>query len=187
MAVWPPAPPAPPEPTGANATASIPDEHRFELELFLVRQTPATPDDMLHCMFCLKTPCEWETAYRPEGKGRLIGAGVCERCRARLRPLEPKREPPQGFVHVDDFIDNYQSDPYARFVLNYFRLSAALHIACEPFMRDNKLFCSWGESRYRVTGASRLGDIWLSSDHRRDVGYEHRVNVAECSAWSCRP
>lgn len=188
MAVWPPVrSPAPPEPTDVIATSPIPDDHRFDLELFLVPQTPATPDDGLHCMFCTKLPCEWETAYWPQGKGKFIAAGICEGCRSSLRPFEPKRDPIPGFVHVDDFIDSHRQDPYARFVLDYFRRSAVSRIDFEPFMRAHQLFCSWGESRYRVTGASRMGDIWLSSDHRRGEGYEHRVNVAECYAWSCKP
>lgn len=29
--------------------------------------------------------------------------------------------------------------------------------------------------RYRVIGCSRLGDVWLSANHHREFGYDHRV------------
>jgi len=38
-----------------------------------------------------------------------------------------------------------------------------------------------------VTGASRLGDVWLSKDFAREDGYEARVSVAACSGWGATP
>jgi len=91
--------------------------------------------------------------------------------------------------HVDEFIDagfTYKSEPerYARFVLNYFRMSAILKMDFEPFMREHKLFCNYKGEKYRVTGASRMGDIWLAKDFNRDAGYDLRVDVAECDTWT---
>lgn len=51
-------------------------------------------------------------------------------------------------------------------------------------MEDYKLFCMYKGERYRCTGASRMGDVWLHSDFSQDTGYEHRVDVEECSDWS---
>lgn len=90
-------------------------------------------------------------------------------------------------MHVDDFIGAHDTDPYASFVLNYFRHSAVLHMKLAPFMRGHHLYCTHEGKRYRVTGASRLGDVWLARDFKRDLGYEHRVDVAECSAWGAKP
>lgn len=92
-------------------------------------------------------------------------------------------------LHVDDFIDDSftyktNSEKYARFVLNYFRLSAALTMDFEPFMKQYKLFCQYEGLKYKVTGASRMGDIWLSKDLTRDAGYDLRVCIEECSDWS---
>lgn len=90
--------------------------------------------------------------------------------------------------HVDNFIDyNYSEECYARWVLNHFRLPAVLKMDFEPFMKEHKLFCTYKDKRFRVIGASRLGDIWLTSDFKRNTGYEKRVDVDECSNWSDKP
>jgi hypothetical protein len=86
--------------------------------------------------------------------------------------------------HVDEFIDDLDTDNYASFVLNWFRAPAMQHARYGEWMRQFKLFCTYGGKRYRVTGASRLGDVWLSSDFERETGYESRVDVAACSDWS---
>lgn len=174
----------------------IPDEHRWCLDLYLVRQDNVEADHTLTCIFCHKDRnVEWEFGFRPEGTGKLVSSGVCESCRTKLKPFIPKRDKPEGFVHVDDFIDNYREPAYARFVLNYFRLNAVCMNAFWPFMEEHKLFCTYKDTigegkqagRYRVTGASRMGDIWLSFDYKREVGYELRVNVADCHEWSGQP
>lgn len=70
------------------------------------------------------------------------------------------------------------SDPacYAGFVMDY--------LAYAPFMKNHKLFCTWRGERYRVTGCSRMGDIWLARNHEQESGYDYRADVAECSEWS---
>ena len=90
--------------------------------------------------------------------------------------------------HVDDFIDgNYRKDCYARWILNHFRLPAALQIDFAQFMVDRKLFCDYKGERYRCTGASRLGDVWLTLDFNRSTGYDLRVEVTGCNNWGERP
>jgi hypothetical protein len=164
----------------------FPEEDRMELTLYLTRQVAQFNEDQLGCLFCHRGhDVLWETSFNL-GTGTKIISGVCENCRTRLKP-KPKPPKPDGFVHVDDFIDDYRADPYARFVLDYFRRSSAALNAFWPFMKDQKLFCTWEGKRMRVTGASRLGDIWLSADHVREVGYEHRVSVATCTEWSRNP
>lgn len=93
-----------------------------------------------------------------------------------------------GGRHVDDFIDkNYLKDTYARWVLQYFRLPAALQIDFRPYMEKHRLFCTYRGARYRVTGASRFGDIWLNRHYDREHGYQLRVGVDDCSDWSDAP
>ena len=88
-------------------------------------------------------------------------------------------------THVDDFIDSISSeDKYARWVLNHFRLPASLKMLFNEFMEPHKLFCTYEGKRYRCTGASRLGDVWLAEDFNRDTGYDLRVDVSKCSEWS---
>jgi hypothetical protein len=94
-------------------------------------------------------------------------------------------------MHIDDFIDDLHSDPYAAWVFSHLRLPALQRIRFGKFMTEHKLFCSYGlgdgSRRYRVIGASRLGDVWLTSDFTRDTGYELRVDVEHCSAWGPHP
>lgn len=92
--------------------------------------------------------------------------------------------------HVDTFIDygrnevkHIPNEKYARWVLNHFRLPAVRQLAFHDFMKERKLFCDFEGKRYRVTGASRFGDIWLVADFKRETGYDLRVECLLCSNW----
>ena len=91
-------------------------------------------------------------------------------------------------MNVDDFIDyginSCPTELYARWFLHNKRLPAVLQIEFEPVLRDFKLFCEWEGETYRVTGASSMGDVWLTSNMDKSVGYDKRVNVENCSHWS---
>lgn len=89
--------------------------------------------------------------------------------------------------HVDDFIDDYETDNYAAFVLGFFRQNALRQMRFGQFMKQHKLFCTREGKRYRCTGASRLGDVCLSADFNREAGYELRVAVDSCSEWGPLP
>jgi len=89
-------------------------------------------------------------------------------------------------MHVDDFIDSHfhrkdeEGVLYARWFLNLHRLSASLQADFDPWITQYKLFCTYKRKRYRVTGCSRLGDVWLVKDQLRDSGYDHRVDINDC-------
>lgn len=83
--------------------------------------------------------------------------------------------------HVDDFIEDDSEHAYAR---EWFRLFRRPELVKMREPNPHKLFTSWGGERYRVTGCSRLGDVWLHSDFNEDTTYEHRVDVDECHSWS---
>ena len=95
--------------------------------------------------------------------------------------------PAIAMTHIDEWIEDRNSDDYAAWVFNHFRLPAILKIRFAKFMADHRLFATYEGKRYRVTGASRLGDVWLATDFNRDTGYDRRVDVALCSAWSPTP
>lgn len=86
---------------------------------------------------------------------------------------------------VDEFIDDYTSDAYASWVLNLLRLPAALYFKFKPWANHYKLFCTYEGETYRVTMASRMGDIGLSKnfDVELPAGYEKRVSVVDCFDW----
>lgn len=78
-------------------------------------------------------------------------------------------------THVDRFIDSpsrrEDGQLYARWVLSLYRLPAILLTDFEPWISQNQLYCTYEGERYKVTGASRLGDIWITKDFHPD----HRV------------
>lgn len=96
---------------------------------------------------------------------------------------------------VQDFIlygsDFLQEPPpnenYARWVLDYFTQSAICQWAFSEFMRPNKLFCIYDNEVHRVTGASRLGDVWITKNFNQENGYQNRVCVSDCSDWAKEP
>ncbi len=98
-------------------------------------------------------------------------------------------------THVDDFVAGYAGTEipemgdidYARWMLMHFRLPAVMQHSFFKFISGKKLFCTYENKRYRCTGASRLGDVWLAEDFNRDLGYDKRVDVILCSAWSDKP
>lgn len=83
--------------------------------------------------------------------------------------------------HVDDFIDDPSSNAYAASWFESHRRPAVDQLE-KPDTR--KLFATYRGRRYRVTGCSRFGDVWLHSNKNAEFGYEHRVNVDACSDWS---
>ncbi len=95
-------------------------------------------------------------------------------------------------IHIDDWLESAvckkdHGTRYAAFVLHHRRLSASAQIAFGDFLGDLPLYCDYNGERFRCTGASRLGDVWLLADHTRTHGYDHRVDVSSCSNWSNRP
>lgn len=79
---------------------------------------------------------------------------------------------------------------YVHFMLEHFRKPAVVKIAHERYMQSHHLFVTYEDIRYKVTGASRLGDIFLAKDLDRanGAGYDRRVllNFAKLTQWSDR-
>ena len=91
--------------------------------------------------------------------------------------------------HVDEWLDQAKPHPeeehYARFVLEQFHWPAWKLIMYRPYIPP--LFCTYQGKRYKVTGASVLGDIWLAENFMREVGYDKRVDVTACGEWKAIP
>ena len=90
-------------------------------------------------------------------------------------------------THVDDFVDDYEGPKYPRWFFFLHRLPAHLKACFHEYIAPNKLFCTFNGQRWRVTGASRMGDIWLSPNFERENGYEKRVDLDDCSNWGPEP
>ena len=110
-----------------------------------------------------------------------------------LGPFEIFAEP--GDEHVDDFLDDILTSRdgeglmYAHFMLAHFRKSGIMRKAQDKYMNNQRLFVTYEGERYRVTGASRLGDLWLNTDHSATNAYTRRVafNRAKLQDWSATP
>jgi len=91
-------------------------------------------------------------------------------------------------THIDGWTNDKvcfgnDDEKYAAFFFFLKRLPAAEQIAFAQFTDQFKLFCTYKKKTYRVTGASRLGDVWLTDDFTQDHGYQLRVNIDDCTGW----
>lgn len=90
--------------------------------------------------------------------------------------------------HIDEWIEevamsNDENAKYAAFFFHLKRLPAVLRMGFESQTKQFKLFCTYAGEKYRCTGASRMGDIWLTSNFEQEIGYEKRVDVELCAGW----
>ena len=93
-----------------------------------------------------------------------------------------------SLTHVDDWLDTPPKDEAERKAkewLEHFRRPAIKQD--RSWLEAHPLFCLYGGKRYRVTGCSRLGDVWLSTNLNRLYGYDLRVDVMHCFDWSGVP
>jgi len=97
-------------------------------------------------------------------------------------------------THIDDFVhygtsisNRTEMEDYARWLFLHWRLPAITKNALNKFMDTHELYCLYDGECHRVTGASRLGDVWLTKDFEQDTGYQKRVMVDDCSEWSRTP
>lgn len=87
-------------------------------------------------------------------------------------------------THIDEYIDAYDTDPDVSWFLMLKRMPATLQAKFKEHIEPLSLFCEFEGKRWRVTGASRLGDIWLTSKFTQSIGYEKRVYIDDCSKFS---
>lgn len=103
---------------------------------------------------------------------------------------------PKAKQHIDDWLNmpvlpseskEGNNLAYAKFILDHMRLPAHKKMAYHEFMKGKNLFCTYCGNRYRVTMASRMGDIGLTKNHEAENGYEIRISPEDCSMWSDKP
>lgn len=91
-------------------------------------------------------------------------------------------------THIDDWLDTpptNEGEVWAKEFLEHARRPAI--DKDHQWQAANPLFCTFMGERYRCTGASRLGDIWLTKDFTQSMGYQRREDVASCSDWGKQP
>jgi len=87
-------------------------------------------------------------------------------------------------MHIDEFIDSPDTNEYASWFFLLHRQPATLKMKFSKYINALKLFCIYEGKQYRVTGCSRMGDVWITSNFDQDTGYEKRVNVLDCKQFS---
>ena len=93
-------------------------------------------------------------------------------------------------THVDTFIWKSRPNPsedYAKWILMHFRLPAMQQSLFGKFIKDHKLYCDYEGKAYAVIGASRLGDVWLTSNLKGEFPYELRVCIVDCKNFRPQP
>lgn len=87
-------------------------------------------------------------------------------------------------MHIDDWLDDSITGPEkVKEWLEHFRRPAIYKD--HKWLNSKKLTCTYKDGRkYRCTGCSRLGDLWLAKDMKRVNGYDLRVDIEDCSEWA---
>lgn len=107
----------------------------------------------------------------------------------------PDVAPDTPQIHIDDWLDaihpstgkDNPGEVYARWWLEMYRWPETKKMLYAEMLSEFSLYCTHGGERWRVTGCSRFGDVWLARDMSRTSGYDRRVVVVECSEWSNTP
>lgn len=93
-------------------------------------------------------------------------------------------------THIDDWLDTHKpankGEQHAMRFLEFAR-GPAHGNENRGWMGEHPLFCTYKGETHRCTGASRLGDVWLTKDLSQDRGYQLRIYVDECFEWREQP
>lgn len=85
-------------------------------------------------------------------------------------------------MHIDEWLDDKKGPEDVKEWLEHYRRPAI--DKDYGWLRARRLFCTYTDGyRYRCTGCSRMGDVWLSGDFERETGYSLRVDIQDCSDW----
>lgn len=100
-----------------------------------------------------------------------------------IEPLDTLNPLKSNVMHIDEFLDDTmlildrKELRYPHFMFNYWRMASMVKSMYRPFMQDFRLFVDFEGMTYRVVGASRLGDVWLTSVLSGSDQYERRVGL----------
>ena len=90
-------------------------------------------------------------------------------------------------MHIYEWLDTEKTDENEKKVFEFLDFRTRE----EYWQMKNKhlapkfdVFCIYENKKYKITGASRMGDVWLSKDFNRELGYDLRVDIDNCSTFS---
>lgn len=90
-------------------------------------------------------------------------------------------------THCDDYVDNPRGNSQARWFIFIHRLPAILQILAAEHGCAPRLFADYRGERVRVTMASRLGDVGITSNLDAEYVYTDRVKVGDLSNFAKTP
>lgn len=100
------------------------------------------------------------------------------------RPKARRHQGTEAARPCDDYIDDPTAPEALRKYLEFARAPAHGQLLPKPHPR---LFADYEGKRVRVTMASRLGDVGITTDLGAELGYERRVLVSALSNFSETP
>lgn len=94
-----------------------------------------------------------------------------------------------GNLHVDDWLDQSTfavspTEVAARYFLEQFRWPAWKKLLYADLIPKTPVYALYNGEWYQLTGASRMGDIWLRSKDQPNATYTVRVFVQNITRWS---
>lgn len=97
---------------------------------------------------------------------------------------------PEELKHVDAWLDSpvspeSRAEAAARLVCEVSRMPAWKSMIYQCFMPS--VTCEYEGSRYRLIGASRFGEVYLTHVSAQSMGYTHRVAITSCTNWEVTP
>lgn len=90
-------------------------------------------------------------------------------------------------LHIYDWLDEEKTDLAELKVqefLDFRTRDAVYQMENRDKINGLTVFCEYKGTKYKITGASRLGDIWLDKNFKRESGYDLRVMIEDCSEFS---
>lgn len=91
------------------------------------------------------------------------------------------------FKHCDDYIHDHNAPECLRFFLLVHRLPAVETALLHANGVRPKLFATLKGKRVRIVMVSRLGDVGITTDLDKDVGYEDRVPLDKLDNFNSEP
>ena len=90
-------------------------------------------------------------------------------------------------THIYDWLETpskTDSEAMVKKFLDFKTRSAFWQMKNKDKMPKVKCFCIFKGSKLKITGASRMGDVWLAKDFDRVNGYDYRVDIDNCTDFS---
>jgi len=87
----------------------------------------------------------------------------------------------EDFVHCDNYIEDPETPECLRSFLKFARAPAH---GSELGIKQPLCYADYQGKRYKLTMASRFGDVGISTVMHAEHGYDHRVAISELSNFS---